>query len=347
MARRKEGAFERCVKEVSERGGAYDPRAVCATAGVRKFGQAEMTRRAIAGKKRAARARGNAPRVTQRAVDSAAASYHNLLMAYGENNMATQRAEWAYRDLQRRYAEQKSKPAAQSRSNVRPRGRGARLRRPVIGGPPLGRGRPDYESKLDKLNQQIDSAIRGQRLQRARDLWTKKQKLLAEISGEFRERGNPADAARAVTEEFHGRPVREMKPVTEKRHHHTFLSELGELVYLIILTPDGRRRVTADNFDGALLCSNEEKNQLFIKDGNQSVNLRDFGIKHPHEVEDLGDLLEVAYFTDKHHLGKDGGIADYYHEFSEPLPTVHFYTRDSRLEISGGRYRITGEGIVG
>jgi len=49
------GAFERCVKSVKARGSAYDPRAVCATAGRKKYGQAEMTRRAIAGKRRAAR----------------------------------------------------------------------------------------------------------------------------------------------------------------------------------------------------------------------------------------------------------------------------------------------------
>lgn len=54
----------------------------------------------------------NAPRVTQRDVNYAAASYHNLLMQYGENNMATQRAEWKYRDLQRAYAEQQAKRKA-------------------------------------------------------------------------------------------------------------------------------------------------------------------------------------------------------------------------------------------
>lgn len=56
--------------------------------------------------------RRNAPRVTQRDVNYAAASYHNLLMQYGENNMATQRAEWKYRDLQRAYAEQQTKRKA-------------------------------------------------------------------------------------------------------------------------------------------------------------------------------------------------------------------------------------------
>jgi hypothetical protein len=49
------GGFARCVKAVSAKGGAYDPRAVCASSERKKYGQREMTRRAIAGKRRKAR----------------------------------------------------------------------------------------------------------------------------------------------------------------------------------------------------------------------------------------------------------------------------------------------------
>lgn len=52
-------AFDRCVADVSKKGGAYDPRAVCASAGRKKYGQKEMTRRSVAGRKRAARKRSN------------------------------------------------------------------------------------------------------------------------------------------------------------------------------------------------------------------------------------------------------------------------------------------------
>lgn len=47
-------------------------------------------------------------RVTQRDIRFAAASYQNNLKEYGEHNMATHRAEWSYRELQRRYADQKA-----------------------------------------------------------------------------------------------------------------------------------------------------------------------------------------------------------------------------------------------
>ena len=50
-------AFARCVTAVSAKGGAYDPRAVCAAAGRKKYGKAKFQRMAAAGKRRAARAR--------------------------------------------------------------------------------------------------------------------------------------------------------------------------------------------------------------------------------------------------------------------------------------------------
>lgn len=291
-----------------------------------------MTRRAIAGKKRAARRRGNAPRITQREVDSAAASYHNMLMQYGENNMATQRAEFKYRDLARDYAAQKAKRAA--RGNI---------------------GRPDYRTQTDALSQQIDQAMQKRDFKRVRDLQTKIQRLYSKSVGGLRKgaaryrgsRGNPAEAARAVSEEFHGRKVREMIPVTERRHYHKFLAELGELTLLVIHTPDGRHKVELTEFAGAMLTTNEKKNQLFITGGDQSVNLRDFGVRDPHEKEHLGELRKIAYYTDKEHLGDEGGEADYHHPFSKPYPHVDFYTRDNHLEISGGKYKITREGIVG
>jgi hypothetical protein len=47
--------FAKCVKAVAEKGGAYDPNAVCASAGRRKYGPRKMAAMAKAGRKRAAR----------------------------------------------------------------------------------------------------------------------------------------------------------------------------------------------------------------------------------------------------------------------------------------------------
>jgi hypothetical protein len=47
------GRFAKCVESVEARGGARDPNAVCAAAGIRKYGKARMERMAQAGRKRA------------------------------------------------------------------------------------------------------------------------------------------------------------------------------------------------------------------------------------------------------------------------------------------------------
>ena len=53
------GKFQRCVEAVKAKGGAYDPKAVCAAQERRTYGQKALTRASIAGKKRAARKRSN------------------------------------------------------------------------------------------------------------------------------------------------------------------------------------------------------------------------------------------------------------------------------------------------
>jgi len=51
------GRFAKCVKSVSSKGGAYDPRAVCAAMERRKYGKKKFAAMGRAGKKRAARRR--------------------------------------------------------------------------------------------------------------------------------------------------------------------------------------------------------------------------------------------------------------------------------------------------
>ena len=51
------GRFAKCVKSVEARGGAYDPNAVCAAAGRKKYGAKKMASMARAGKKRATKKR--------------------------------------------------------------------------------------------------------------------------------------------------------------------------------------------------------------------------------------------------------------------------------------------------
>jgi len=164
-----------------------------------------------------------------------------------------------------------------------------------------------------------------------------------------------AEAAAEVYEEFHGRPSEEVLTVTEKIHYHKNLAALGELRTLVVVSRDGGR-VTLTRFKKAVLCTNEAKNQMYVRGGDQSVDLEAFGIRKPHEVETLGKVVELAYFTRKDHLGDEGGTAVYFHVAGETneggkrkmagwAPDLIYHEIDERLEFSGGSYTIRAEGV--
>jgi hypothetical protein len=166
---------------------------------------------------------------------------------------------------------------------------------------------------------------------------------------------NPASAAAEVYEEFHGTPSTSVLEVRDRVHTHEHLAELGRLELLVVNGIDGyEHRISG--FKGARLCSNETKDQLFIRGGDQKVGLGDYGIKPPHEVETLGQVTEIQYFTTKTHLGSEGGTAIYFHKAGTTSengrhkkvgygPDLIYRVRDKALEFSGGTYEIRAEGI--
>ena len=170
------------------------------------------------------------------------------------------------------------------------------------------------------------------------------------------ERGNPSAAAADVYEEFHGRRSEELVKVRDRVHIHEHLAALGALKKLVVDGVDGYRHELV-GFGKAILCSNETKNQLFIRGGSQSLDLAEFGIDHPHEIETLGEVVEIRYFTTKDHLGSEGGTALYFHKSGTTVsasgshrkvgygPDLIYRTRDEALEFAGGTYEIKAEGI--
>lgn len=170
---------------------------------------------------------------------------------------------------------------------------------------------------------------------------------------------NPVDAAIEAFEEFHGEAPKLLKEFTTKVHYHGTTAGIGELVSLKIRLPrdrevEGGRVVTLKGFKGAMLTENPQKTQLFIEGGDQSLDLEVFGISEPHEVEHLGECVEVTYFTAKKHLGRDGGTANYVHRFGgeagepkTPRPQMIYRVRDKVIEFAGGGYTIPAEGIDG
>ena len=51
-----------------------------------------------------------------------------------------------------------------------------------------------------------------------------------------------------------------------------------------------------------------------MRGGSQAIDLKDYAIKAPHELETLGQVTEIRYFTTKKHLGDEGGTAIYFHK---------------------------------
>jgi hypothetical protein len=160
-----------------------------------------------------------------------------------------------------------------------------------------------------------------------------------------RKRRNPESSAVAAYVDTHGKEPSVAIDVDTPIHYHKVIVGMGKLISIIFA---GGRVKEIKFGKGTYLGFNEKRTQLFVVGGDQSVNLRDFGIKTVHESEILGEVKEVVYFTEKLHLiEKDGGKGPYGHKFSSPLPTLVYDTRNKLLSFSGGGYTIPAEGIDG
>lgn len=168
---------------------------------------------------------------------------------------------------------------------------------------------------------------------------------------------NPASAAAEVFEEFHGFAPAEVITVTKQIHYHEHLAAAGKLTHLDVWGIDKQGHRIA-GFKGAVLAFNEQKNQLFVEGGDQTVNLSDYGIRKAHELETLGQLTDIGYQTNKTHLGDEGGDAVYVHKFRSTnengkhvvvkiarYPDLIYDVRNESLLFSGGSYEILAEGI--
>ena len=158
-------------------------------------------------------------------------------------------------------------------------------------------------------------------------------------------RNPPAEAAEAYRD-FHGRDSEETVRVEKEIHYHKHLASAGKLEKLDVIARDGAK-VSLSGFKGALLCFNEKRTQLYVEGGDQAVDLQEFGIDpgEAHEMEVLGEVRAVEYFTTKDHLGSEGGTAIYRHKFEKPYPELQYDVRNEQLIFSGGRYVILPEGI--
>jgi hypothetical protein len=167
-------------------------------------------------------------------------------------------------------------------------------------------------------------------------------------------KSNPSADAAAVYEEFHGTPSTEIVEVTKKVHYHKHLAALGKLEVLVVAGSDGYEHRLV-GFKGAKLCANESKNQMFIEGGDQALNASEWRFKKgwPHEMNSLGLVTRIEYFTTKKHLGSEGGTAIYFHESGKAErgqsagvgPDLIYDAPNEALLFAGGTYLIKAEGI--
>lgn len=172
---------------------------------------------------------------------------------------------------------------------------------------------------------------------------------------------NPAAASAEVFEEFHGYAPNEVVKVTRDVHHHTHLAAAGDLAGLKVKPISGGATRDLEFGKDCFLTFNERKTQLFITGGDQRMSkaeLKKFGVVEEHELHTIGKLIAVGYFTDKTHLGDEGGEAVYSHTFKTVnengkhvtvriarYPDLIYRVLDEQFEISGGSYEILREGI--
>lgn len=176
-------------------------------------------------------------------------------------------------------------------------------------------------------------------------------------------RKNPVQAAAEAFERFHGYPPDGELIFDSTEHEHEYYSGIGKLIELIIVPEGERKGVQLYGFGPAHLAMNEAMTQLYIVGGDQALDsktLAQFGIDPTlrHEQEILGKCVDITYYTDKTHLGKDGGKADYVHAFGEETakghktklrilvsPTATYDVTNQIIGLWGGKYTIEEEGI--
>jgi hypothetical protein len=191
-------------------------------------------------------------------------------------------------------------------------------------------------------------------------------------------RKNPSegeDGAASLSKSFHGREPREVDELLLTEPYLSSLTKLGDLQELEIielgednpkfcipltfntdgdLDKDDSEDVEGDD-EVCSLCSSPDGKQLFIIGGGQEIDPEEIEWldedELSHELVTLGEIFSVTYFTDKHHLEgpkyQEEGC-EYIHKFGEDggvRPLLVYDSRNKRLQISGGSYKIESEGI--
>jgi len=357
------GAFERCVAAVTAKGGAVDPKAVCAAQAMRTAaGKKELLAAAAKGRKR------------HKANFSFGSTTYSAATGTKRKVSADRKEEARLRKQERAQAERIRKEEIRERQRERAEQRREELHRKRIeaadaraakvrekkerAAEKKAAGYPSlFGVAYEKLSPSQQALVRRATANKGKR-YAKSVKRYANYANSRKKRNparrNPEDAAAERYKYFHGKEPETVTEIVRTIHHHEVTSGIGKLHRLQIAAVDGRNKVTLA-FKGTLLTQNEKGTQLFIEGGDQSVAQKDFGIEYPHEWEVLGSGLAIWYDTTKTHLGADGGKAIYRHSFGGKLkngkksrkPIIVYDTVNKQLYFAGGGYTLPDVGIDG
>jgi hypothetical protein len=163
-------------------------------------------------------------------------------------------------------------------------------------------------------------------------------------------RSNPADGAAEMYETFHGVPSESETVITEEIQYHGNLAELGTLVEIKVETLSGYRAVLNFDSDPPLLCSSEDGKQLYIRGGDQSLDLSALHMDGDEWVRDsmvIGPITEFTYRTKKEFDGLKK--LEYFHKAGEESgvrPDLIYDVLNKQVSVSGGQYEVRDIGVV-
>jgi len=355
------GRFKACVKAVKAKGGAYDPKAVCASEERRRYGQKALTKASIAGKKRAARKR-----------------------AKGKKNPTLKTADGRKLKVSRKGAKAIKRLLEMDSLPGKPlslvRVPGAKRNSLPAGGEVLGKqltkahrgkarnGRPF--TKGQKVSFYVGSTLHVGKIVRATPstqtvIYTDGKKArTAEIHHTKLFRRNPEAESVAMYEVFHGKEPESIVEYQTPVHEHTNLWCVGDFSVMNVKTIHGEKwAIGVCPAEGnqypdpsqlpidkrVVLAANEKGDQLYFIGGDQSLDPKQYGLKAA-DIKDhtlIGTIEYIVYQTRK---GFDKfELTDYGHRAGEESgvkPMLVYQPRSKTMSVVGGQYRLQRPGII-
>jgi hypothetical protein len=311
------GRFKKCVAAVSSRGGAYDPKAVCAAEERRKYGQKALTAASVAGKKRATRKRGNPI----------------LKTADGRKIKVSRKAAKAIKRL----LEMDSLPGKPRKKNFVIPGT---ITDSILGG-----------TGANLLEKQLGKHFGKKTQRKTHKSKTRRRNPEAESSEMYELfHGKPAESVVEYESPEHEHLylwcVGDLAVMNVTTIH-------GDK-WAIGVAPVAKGEEYPDPSElpiqeRVVVAANEEGTQLFFVSGNQEMDPKQYGLKDA-DIKDntlIGVLTYIVYQTRK---GFDKfELTDYGHKTGEDSgvqPMLVYHPRSKALSVVGGQYRIKKPGII-